>query len=120
MSAPIFTSASVKPSRFSYTVSCTTEVPSACVSATMSGCCQSVMKPGCTSVSTVTGFRGPPRRKRMPSSAMSNEPPTLRNTLRNVSISCCLAPPTKMSPSVASAALAHEAASLRSKMQRWS
>ena len=27
MSAPIFTSASVKPSRFSYTVSCTTERP---------------------------------------------------------------------------------------------
>ena len=62
------------------------------------------MKPGCTSVSTMTGLSSPSRRNRIPSSRTSNQPPALRNTLRKVSISCCLAPPTKISPSVASAA----------------
>ena len=52
--------------------------------------------------------------------ARSRTPPTLRNTLRNVSISGWRAPPTKMSPSVASAAAAQLAASLRSKSARWS
>ena len=60
MSAPILLRASVNPNRSSYTVSCTMEIPLALVRATTSGCCQSVMKPGCTSVSMVTGFRTPP------------------------------------------------------------
>ena len=89
--------------------------PFACVSATTSGCCQSVMKPGCTSVSIATGFRSPPGcQKRMPRSVMSNSPPILRNTLRNVIISGCVAPFTNTSPCVASAADAHDAASMRS------
>jgi hypothetical protein len=92
---------------------------SACVRATMSGCCQSVMKPGCTSVSTTTGFSAAAAEADAVL-AMSKSPPALRNTLRKVSISCCFAPPTKMSPSVASAAHAHDAASLRSKIARWS
>ena len=68
--------------------------PSAWVSATMSGCCQSVMKPGCTSVSSDDGFSSPPGwQKRMPSSPMSSAPPTLRKTLRNVIMSALLRAP---------------------------
>ena len=120
MSAPIFCSASVKPKRFSYTVSWIVETPSACVSATTSGCCQSVMKPGCTSVSITTGLSAPPGcQKRMPSSCTSNSPPTFRNTFRKVIMCSCFAPLTNTSPWVASAAEAQEAASLRSKIARW-
>ena len=115
MVAPISTSGLVKPKRFSYTVSCTIDRPLAWVRATTSGCCQSVMNPGCTSVSIATGFKSPPGcQKRMPLSVTSNLPPTLRNTLRNVIISGWVAPLTKISPCVASAADAQDAASMRS------
>ena len=90
-------------------------MPSAWVSATTSGCCQSVMNPGCTSVSTAIAFSGVPGwKKRMPASVMSIPPPTLRKMLRKVAISFWEAPRTKTSPWVTSAAQAHEAASMRS------
>src|SRR5699024_7920247 len=71
MEAPMRTKASVKPKRFSYTVSWTMETPWAWLSATAKGCCQSGMNPGCTSgakigrahVGTQVTFRS-----RMPSS----------------------------------------------------
>ena len=95
MCAPIWLSARVKPSRDSYTVSWTIDRPDAWVSATTSGCCQSVWKPGCTSVSSAMAFSGPPGcQKRMPSSSISNAPPTLRKVLRKVIISRWLAPRT--------------------------
>src|SRR4029077_4129583 len=55
ISQPIFCSAGTYPSRFSNTVSCSTDIPSAWVNSTISGCCQSVMKPGGVSVSTAAG-----------------------------------------------------------------
>ena len=95
MCAPIWLSAEVKPSRDSYTVSWTMDRPVACVSATTSGCCQSVWKPGWTSVSSAMAFSWPPGcQKRMPSSSISKAPPTLRKVFRNVIIERCWAPRT--------------------------
>ncbi len=113
-------SARVNPNRFSYTVSWTIDSPLAWVRATTSGCCQSVMKPGWTAVSSTSELRSPPGwENRMPSSSMSSAPPTLRKTLRNVIISSCRAPLTVMSPPVARAAHAQLAASIRSGRARW-
>ncbi len=96
-------------------------MPLAWVSATTSGCCQSVMNPGWTSVSRTIERRSPPGcQNRMPSSRTSNCPPTFRKTLRNVIISGCVAPSRNTSPLVASAAHAHEAASMRSVRAWWS
>src|SRR4051794_1995119 len=53
ISQPIFFSAGTYTRRFSKTVSCSTDMPSAWVNRTISGCCQSVMYPGGVSVWTV-------------------------------------------------------------------
>ncbi len=50
---------------------------------------------------------------------MANSPPTRRNTFRNVIMSAWRAPSTVTWPPVASAAQAHEAASIRSGSARW-
>ena len=90
-------------------------MPSAWVRATTSGCCQSVMKPGCTSVSSAIARSGVPGwKKRMPSSRISIPPPTFRKMFRKVAIGFCCAPRTNTSPSVTSAAQAQEPASIRS------
>src|ERR1700749_4412035 len=59
ISQPISFSAGTYTSRFSNTVSCSTDMPSAWVNSTISGCCQSVMKPG--GVSVCTAAPAPPR-----------------------------------------------------------
>ena len=78
------------------------------------------MNPGCTAVSSTSEFSSPPGwLNRIPSSVMSSAPPTFRNTLRNVIISSWRAPSTVMSPWVASAAHAQDAASIRSGNAAW-
>ena len=121
MVAPISLSASVKPSRFSYTVSCTIDSPLAWVSATTSGCCQSVMKPGWTSVSSTSELQV---------AARVPEPDALVVDLEGAAdlaedveerhqVALPRAARRRCRRAVASAAHAHEAASMRSGIARW-
>src|ERR1700751_2930990 len=67
ISQPICFSAGTYTRRFSNTVSCSTDIPSAWVNSTISGCCQSVMKPG-------GGWGGGPRRGTQPSGGRGGDP----------------------------------------------
>src|SRR5919106_556866 len=66
MVAPMALSSAVYPKRRSCTVSWTTDRPRAWVRRTTNGCCQSVAKPGWTSVSRVVERSSPPRKNRTP------------------------------------------------------
>ncbi len=72
ISQPICCSAGTYTRRFSKTVSCSTDIPSAWVNRTIRGCCQSVMKPGWASVCTAAGRSPPGADAVIHSSVMSN------------------------------------------------
>ena len=104
ISQPIFCSAGTYTSRFSNTVSCSTDIPSAWVNSTISGCCQSVMNPGWVSVCTAAGRSPAGADAVIHSSVMSSWAPMLASVVIAVTSRSCGQPCTRTSPRVISPA----------------
>ena len=104
ISQPISFSAGTYTSRFSNTVSCSTDIPSAWVNSTISGCCQSVMNPGWVSVCTAAGRSPDGAEAVIHSSVMSICAPILASVVIAVTSRSCGQPCTRTSPRVISPA----------------
>ena len=100
ISQPIFCSAGTYTRRFSKTVSCSTDIPSAWVNSTIRGCCQSVMKPGWVSVCTAAGRSPSGADAVIHSSVMSNRAPIRASVVIAVTRRSCGQPCTRTSPRV--------------------
>ena len=106
------------PKRSSYTVSWIVETPRAAIIRIASGCCQSVINPGCGAVATsVARYASAPEKTR--ASASCDTPAPIAFTFSTKAPrSSALAPTMRTCPRVASAATANETASLRSGSTR--
>ena len=100
ISQPIFCRAGTYTRRFSNTVSCSTDIPLACVNSTISGCCQSVMKPGWVSVCTAAGCSPSGADAVIHSSVMSNRVPIRARVVIAVTSRSWGQPCTRTSPPV--------------------
>jgi len=104
ISQPSFCSAGTYTSRFSNTVSCSTDMPSAWVNSTISGCCQSVMNPGCVSVCTAAARSPSGADAVIHSSVMSICAPIRASVVIAVTRRSCGQPCTRTSPRLISPA----------------